>query len=147
MKVIALEEHFRNETVDAEMGTNYFRTINSAGEQMMRHLSDLTEVGERRIADMDQQGVALQAISLTSPMLYWADEELSYKLARAWNDAASQAHQAHPTRLAAFLTLPMLYPDRALDELNRFSGALAKQTGTIGAALWVAAVARSPLLL
>ena len=74
-----------------------------------------------RIADMDQQGVALQAISLTSPMLYWADEELSSKLARAWNDAASRAHQAYPTRLAAFLTLPMLYPDRALDELNRAS--------------------------
>ena len=30
-----------------------------------------------RIADMDQQGVGLQAISLTAPMLYWGDAELS----------------------------------------------------------------------
>jgi aminocarboxymuconate-semialdehyde decarboxylase len=74
-----------------------------------------------RIADMDQQGVAVQVISLTSPMLYWGDAELSSKLARAWNDAATAAHQAYPTRLFAFLTLPMLYPDRALDELNRAS--------------------------
>jgi len=74
-----------------------------------------------RIADMDQQGVAMQVVSLTSPMLYWGDEELSSKLAHAWNDAASAAHQAHPTRLFAFLTLPMLYPDHALDELNRAS--------------------------
>jgi aminocarboxymuconate-semialdehyde decarboxylase len=74
-----------------------------------------------RIADMDRQGVAVQAISLTAPMLYWADAELSAKLAKAWNDAATAAHQAYPTRLVSFLTLPMLYPDRALDELNRAS--------------------------
>ncbi|MBV9483648.1 MAG: amidohydrolase [Acidobacteria bacterium] len=74
-----------------------------------------------RIADMNEQGVAVQAISLTSPMLYWADEELSGKLARAWNDAAVAAHQAYPARLVCFLTLPMLYPDRAVEELNRAS--------------------------
>ncbi|HZZ16578.1 MAG TPA: amidohydrolase family protein [Candidatus Sulfotelmatobacter sp.] len=72
-----------------------------------------------RIADMDQQGVAVQAISLTAPMLYWCDSNLSTKLAVAWNDAASAAHQTYPTRLVAFLTLPMLYPDTALPELER----------------------------
>jgi aminocarboxymuconate-semialdehyde decarboxylase len=72
-----------------------------------------------RIADMDQQGVGLQAISLTAPMLYWGDAELSARLAKAWNDAATAAHQRYPTRLVAFLTLPMLYPDRALAELER----------------------------
>jgi aminocarboxymuconate-semialdehyde decarboxylase len=74
-----------------------------------------------RIADMDQQGVGLQAISLTAPMLYWGDAELSTKMAFAWNDAATAAHQAYPTRLVSFLTLPMLYPDRALNELDRAS--------------------------
>ena len=76
---------------------------------------------KQRIADMDQQGVAMQAISLSTPMNNWGDEALSHKLARVWNDGASAAHQAYPDRLVAFLALPMLYPDRAIDELNRAS--------------------------
>ena len=74
-----------------------------------------------RMADMDQQGIAVQAVSLTSPMVYWGDEDFSHKLSRAWNDGASAAHQQYPDRIVSLMTLPMLYPDRAIDELNRAS--------------------------
>jgi aminocarboxymuconate-semialdehyde decarboxylase len=76
---------------------------------------------KQRIADMDAQGTAVQAMSLTGPMAHWGDEEVSHKLARSWNDAASAAHVQYPTRLFGLLTLPMLFPDRAIDELNRAS--------------------------
>ena len=74
-----------------------------------------------RIADMDASGTAVQAMSLTGPMAHWGDEEMSHRLSRAWNDAASAAHVQNPSRLLGLLTLPMLFPDRAVDELNRAS--------------------------
>lgn len=76
---------------------------------------------KQRLADMDEQGVWMQAISLTTPMVNWADADFSLKLSRAWNDAASEAHKAYPDRLVALMILPMLDPDRAIDELNRAS--------------------------
>jgi aminocarboxymuconate-semialdehyde decarboxylase len=74
-----------------------------------------------RLADMDERGVKMQALSLTAPMLYFAEPELSHGLARAWNDSASRAHEAHPERFVALATLPMGAPDRAVEELNRAS--------------------------
>jgi aminocarboxymuconate-semialdehyde decarboxylase len=76
---------------------------------------------KQRLADMDAQGVATHALSLTTPMVYWADGEVSHKLARAWNDGAAAAHQAYPDRFVVLATLPMLDADRAVDELNRVS--------------------------
>jgi aminocarboxymuconate-semialdehyde decarboxylase len=76
---------------------------------------------KQRLADMDAQGVSVQALSLTGPMVYWADGEFSHKLAMTWNDGAVAAHQANPDRFVVLATLPMLDPDRAIDELNRVS--------------------------
>jgi aminocarboxymuconate-semialdehyde decarboxylase len=76
---------------------------------------------KQRIVEMDQQGVAVQALSLTTPMVYWAEPEFSHRLARAWNDDAVAAHTAFPDRLVVLATLPMLDPDRAIDEINRVS--------------------------
>jgi aminocarboxymuconate-semialdehyde decarboxylase len=76
---------------------------------------------KQRLAEMDGQRVAVQALSLTSPMVYWADAAISHQLAKAWNDGAVAAHKAHPGRFVVLATLPMLDSDRALDELDRVS--------------------------
>jgi aminocarboxymuconate-semialdehyde decarboxylase len=83
---------------------------------------------KQRLAEMDAEGVAVQALSLTSPMVYWADAETSHKLSRAWNDGAIASHKAHPDRFVVLATLPMLDRDRAIDELNR----VAQQPGVRG---------------
>jgi aminocarboxymuconate-semialdehyde decarboxylase len=74
---------------------------------------------ELRLADMDRQGIQIQALSLTAPMVYWADGDLSHRLAVAWNDGAIAAHRAKPDRFVALATLPMLSEQHALDELDR----------------------------
>jgi aminocarboxymuconate-semialdehyde decarboxylase len=74
---------------------------------------------EERIKVMDRQGVDMHALSLTQPMVYWADDDLSIKLCVAFNDAASAAHRAHPDRFIGFAVLPFQSPRLALEELER----------------------------
>jgi len=93
----------------------FFDTPGGSGARMPMKFIDFNE----RFAEMDRTGVDVHVLSLSQPMVYWADADLSHRLARAWNDAASEAHRAHPERILAFMTLPMLDRDRALDELNR----------------------------
>jgi len=93
----------------------FFETPGGSGARMPMKFIDLDE----RLIEMDKSRVDVQLLSLSQPMVYWADAELSHRLARIWNDAASAAHLRHPDRLFAFMTLPMLDRDRALDELRR----------------------------
>jgi aminocarboxymuconate-semialdehyde decarboxylase len=72
-----------------------------------------------RLRAMNRQGVATQALSLTAPMVYWADGATGARLAAAWNDAASAAHVAHPDRFVGCAMLPLQDPARALAELER----------------------------
>ena len=66
------------------------------------------------IAVMNRQGVATQALSLTAPMVYWADGDTGARLAAAWNDGASAAHVAHPDRFVGCAMLPLQDQARAL---------------------------------
>lgn len=72
-----------------------------------------------RLRAMDETGVDVHALSLTSPMVYWAPKEFGLALSQAYNDAASRAHQKHPKRFIGTAMLPMQAPDLALKELER----------------------------
>jgi aminocarboxymuconate-semialdehyde decarboxylase len=74
---------------------------------------------DERLKIMDSQGVGMHALSLTQPMVYWADDELGVQLCVAFNNAVSDAHKAHPDRLIGFACLPMQNPTLALRELER----------------------------
>jgi len=76
---------------------------------------------ELRLQGMRRQGVDLQALSLTTPMVYWASDGFGLALSQAYNDAASAAHLRHPEKFAGLAMLPMQAPALALKELERCS--------------------------
>jgi aminocarboxymuconate-semialdehyde decarboxylase len=72
-----------------------------------------------RIKKMNEKGIDVHALSLTTPMVYWASPGFGLALSQAFNDAASAAHRKHPKRFVGLATLPMQAPDLALKELER----------------------------
>src|SRR4029077_21133373 len=78
-------------------------------------------VVEERIKEMDKRKVDVHALSLTTPMVYWASPAFGTALSQAFNDAASAAHQKHPKRLLGLAMVPMQAPELAVKELERAS--------------------------
>jgi aminocarboxymuconate-semialdehyde decarboxylase len=76
---------------------------------------------EERVKAMDQRRIDVHALSLTTPMVYWASSAFGLALSQAFNDAASAAHRKHPQRLVGLAMVPMQAPDLAVRELERAS--------------------------
>jgi aminocarboxymuconate-semialdehyde decarboxylase len=74
---------------------------------------------DARLEAMDEQGVAVHALSLSQPMVYWAGRELGERLAATFNEELARAHEIARERLVGLATLPMHEPDLALRELER----------------------------
>ena len=78
-------------------------------------------VVDERVDAMDERRIDVHALSLTTPMVYWATPALGLALSQAFNDAASAAHRKHPQRLVGLAMVPMHAPELALKELERAS--------------------------
>jgi aminocarboxymuconate-semialdehyde decarboxylase len=77
---------------------------------------------DARLTAMDAQGVAVHALSLSQPMVYWAGRDLGARLAAVFNDALVRAHERAPARLVGLAALPMQAPDLAVQEVDRARG-------------------------
>ncbi|HXF65245.1 MAG TPA: amidohydrolase family protein [Burkholderiales bacterium] len=74
---------------------------------------------EDRVRKMERAGVGMHALSLTQPMVYWADDDLAVKLCVAFNDALAEAHRRYPDRFVGLACLPFQNARLALEELER----------------------------
>ncbi|MGE5818509.1 MAG: amidohydrolase family protein [Deltaproteobacteria bacterium] len=72
-----------------------------------------------RLKAMDAERVAVHALSLMPPMVYWAQGPLGSQLARLVNNAMAEASRLHPDRFVALATLPLQDPEAAVTEVGR----------------------------
>lgn len=132
MRVVGLEEHYVTTEVVKAWANLDSRwqdpVVNRPGQDGIRQR--LLEIGDRRIAAMDDAGVDLQVASLTSPGLFNLAPADARALQTDCNDQLAAAVRAYPDRLQGFATLAAPDPDAAADELRRavttlgFNGAL-----------------------
>jgi aminocarboxymuconate-semialdehyde decarboxylase len=72
-----------------------------------------------RLKLMDEARVDIHALSLTSPMVYWAPPEFGLRLSQVFNDACAAAHLKYPNRFVGLAMVPMQAPALAIQELER----------------------------
>ena len=72
-----------------------------------------------RLKIMDEGRVDMHALSLTSPMVYWATSEFGLRLSQAFNDACSAVHLKYPKRFVGMAMVPMQAPALAVQEVER----------------------------
>ncbi|HEX6994187.1 MAG TPA: amidohydrolase family protein [Gammaproteobacteria bacterium] len=79
----------------------------------------LQDVGERRIADMDSSGIAMQVVSLTAPGVQIFDGATAAALTVEYNDQLADACARYPDRLCGLAAVAPQEPEQAARELER----------------------------
>jgi len=119
VKLIGIEEHFLAPEVRAAWDALSLEAVDPSiavhsGEVEGR----LLDLAGSRLALMDETGLDVQVLSLTTLSLHDLGPE-SVDIARRTNDALAAAVARHPTRFQALATLPVAMPEEAALELDR----------------------------
>jgi aminocarboxymuconate-semialdehyde decarboxylase len=76
---------------------------------------------------MDESGIDVSVLSLTSPNVMWGDAKVSAETAKLLNDGFAKAQSEFPGRLRWLASIPWEHPALALGELKR-----AGDAGAVG---------------
>ncbi|MGI4729799.1 MAG: amidohydrolase family protein [Janthinobacterium lividum] len=129
MKLIAIEEHF----LTSEIRNAWKNTAEDDPTQNL-HFGEienrLDEIGRTRLNLMDESGIDVQVLSLTTPGLHNLGTE-SINLAKQTNDFVASIVQNKPDRFQGFAALATPAPKEAAKELER----AVKNLGLKGAML------------
>jgi predicted TIM-barrel fold metal-dependent hydrolase len=119
MRTIALEEHFASPGFLEGPGKELKERALKFGDRAVRLFEQLSDIGDKRIVEMDAAGIDMQVLSLTSPGLEQLETGPAMTLAREANDFLADAIAKNPKRFAGFAVLPTAAPEKAVEELER----------------------------
>jgi uncharacterized protein len=123
MRTITLEEHYAT--------TGFLSGPGGWLASRPGIVEPISDLGDGRIAAMDDAGVDLAVLSLAAPGVEQLDGPEAVRLARDSNDELAAAVGRYPDRLAGFATLPISAPGAAAEELER----AVRQIGFPGAVI------------
>jgi predicted TIM-barrel fold metal-dependent hydrolase len=129
MRIIALEEHFIMPSDGLPPGAHRgndreLRTGIDSGAALL-------DLGESRIAAMDEAGIDVQVLSLNQPGCQALDAAAAVLKAQEANDYLFEKIAAHPNRFAGLAAIPTAAPAEAARELERAVTKLAFKGGMI----------------
>jgi hypothetical protein len=123
MRIVALEEHYVVPDIVAGISPAAIARRGFPGPDFpwaqTTKRSELADLGDARLGDMDASGITTQVLSVAGPGADLVPGQPGIDLARAYNDALAEACARHPTRYRGFAHLPLLSPEAAADELQR----------------------------
>jgi uncharacterized protein len=128
MRTVTVEEHFAHPEFFDGPGRE-FREQARSGPRGAKLFEQLSDVGAKRLAEMDAAGIDMQLLSLQYPGTEQLEAAEAIAVARAANDFLAAAVTQNPTRFAGLAALPTGAPDKAAAELadrvrSGFKGAI-----------------------
>ncbi|MEE2759907.1 MAG: amidohydrolase family protein [Pseudomonadota bacterium] len=126
MAVIDVHTHMMNDAWVAAIGghpnyglveTSGKRMIALDGRPYMPVEPEMLDY-DQRIRDMDQAGVDMAIVSLTTPSVYWAKTDMAVRLTRTVNDDMADRQATWPDRIRYLATLPWQDANAAIAELD-----------------------------
>ncbi len=86
---------------------------------MTRFTDRLSDLGDRRLEDMNRAGIDMQVLSLTAPGVQVFDTETATAVAADSNDELAEACRNYPDRYAGLTAIAPQDPRRAAQEIER----------------------------
>lgn len=94
----------------------YMSSPSERAQHIMRCLTDLDQV---RLQHMDESGIDMQVIAITSPGVQVMDKATAVSFAQLANDQLAEAVRRHPTRFAGMIAVAPQDPAAAAKEIER----------------------------